>query len=159
MSISDEISRLEQLRSQGSLTDDEFAEAKRRVLDGDSETVYVESDGKLFGIAESTWCMLMHLSQLISWSVIGLIAPIVMWALSKDESELARRHGSRMMNWLLSSIIYAAIGAVLIWVIVGIPILLAVFLLNIVFPIMAAMKCNDGEVWSYPMAIRIFDED
>jgi hypothetical protein len=159
LSISDEISRLEQLRSQGTLTDEEFVEAKQQVLDGVPGAVEIISDGRIFGIPENTWCLLMHLSQLTWFTAVGLILPIVMWVLSKDESDLARRHGARMMNWLISSVIYAAIGGALLWVIIGIPILLALILLNVVFPIMAAMKCNDGEVWSYPLALRIFAED
>lgn len=63
------------------------------------------------------------------------------------------------MNWVISSAIYAAIGGILFWVIIGIPILLAVVVLNVLFPLIAAMKCNDGEVWSYPLALRIFAED
>ena len=37
--IFDEINRLEQLRSQGTLTEEEFIEDKQRVLAGDAETI------------------------------------------------------------------------------------------------------------------------
>ena len=72
MSISDEISRLEQLRSQGTLTDEEFVEAKQQVLDGVPGAVEIISDGRIFGIPENTWCLLMHLSQL-TWFTTDLV--------------------------------------------------------------------------------------
>jgi uncharacterized Tic20 family protein len=159
LSISDEINRLEQLRAQGSLTDDEFAQAKRRVLDGETNVESVDGTGQLFGISEKIWCVLMHLSQLSFITGVGIILPILMWAISKDESELARRHGARMMNWTISFIVYAAVAGVLCWFLIGIPILIVLAILNVVFPIMAAVKCLDEEIWSYPMAIRIFDEE
>lgn len=162
MSISDEITRLEQLRSQGSLTDDEFAQAKRQVLDGAADVGYApERTGQLFGISENIWCVLMHLSQLSFITGVGILLPILMWAVSKDESELARRHGNRMMNWIISFIVYAAVAGVLCWFLIGFPVLVVLVILNVAFPIMAAIKClnEEEEVWSYPMAIRIFDED
>jgi len=159
LSISDEITRLEQLRAQNSLTDDEFAQAKRRVLDGETNVEYVEGTGQIFGISENIWCVLMHLSQLSFITGIGIFLPILMWAISKDESELARRHGARMMNWIISFIIYAVVSGVLCWFLIGIPILIVLSILNVAFPIMAAVKCLNKEIWSYPMAIKIFGED
>ncbi len=155
LSIADEIAQLEELRAHGTLTDAEFAEAKQRVLAGGSSG----HSGRLYGIEENTWCMLMHLSPLASWSGIGVILPIVMWAISKDESDLARRHGARMMNWLISSFIYAGIGIALSLVFIGVPILVVLGICCVVFPILAAIKCNNNELWSYPMAIEFLSED
>ena len=159
MSIADEIDRLEQQRSQGSLTDAEFAEAKRQLLDGQPQDVQHFGEPQLFGMDEKLWCTLMHLSQLIYWTGAGLLVPIVMWYLSKDESELARRHGTRMMNWLISEVIYVGAAIVLTVVLIGIPLLLVLGVLGIVFPVMAAIKCQNDEVWSYPLTIRFFSED
>ena len=155
MSLADEIARLQQLRSEGTLTEAEFVEAKQQVLSGDSPGL----SGRIYGVEETTWCMLMHLSPLASWSGIGVILPIVMWAISKDESDLARRHGARMMNWLISSVIYAGVGLVLSLVLIGIPMLMVLAVCGAVFPILAAVKCSKHELWSYPTAIRFLDED
>lgn len=159
MTIADEINRLDQLHESGALTDEEFAEAKRQVLADGGTAVWVEGSGQIFGINETTWCTLMHLSQLINWSIVGLILPVAMWVLSKDQSEIARRHGARIINWLASSLIYYAVGGILFWLLIGVPIVIATFVLSLVFPIMAAVKCNRGEIWSYPLAIRFLPED
>jgi len=161
MSISDELQRLEELRAAGTLSEGEFEQAKQQVLAGESRrSKSLFTDGKIAGIAEPTWCTLMHLSQLLLFAAgIGIVAPIVMWAVSKDESELARRHGNRMMNWLISSLIYKALFGVLVLWLIGFPLLIVLLLLDIVFPIRAGLKANDGELWSYPLAIRFLRED
>jgi len=161
MSIADEIRELEELRDAGSLSEHEFQQAKQNALDGGgSKGVLSSGPGVICGIPEKTWCMLMHLSQLAVFAGgVGIVAPIVMWVISKDESDLARRHGARMMNWMISSFIYTIIGALLCLVLVGIPLLIALVVLTIAFPIMAAMKANEGQIWSYPLTIRFLEEN
>ncbi|MCO8121319.1 DUF4870 domain-containing protein [Stieleria sp. TO1_6] len=164
MTIADELARLQELRDRGALTEPEFEEAKRKALAGDSQPprdLFGSGvvPGQIHGVNEETWCTLMHLSQLLVVSGLGIIAPIVMWIISKDQSDLARRHGNRMMNWLLSSLIYLAIAGALCFVLIGFPLVLLMVVLDFVLPIIAAVKANQGILWSYPMAIRFFDED
>ena len=168
MTIADELARLEELRRNGSLTEIEFEEAKRKALQ-ESSSPYTAQDtsaqafdtqqGKVAGIQEDTYCMLMHLSQLLSFSGAGIVVPIVMWLVGKDESELVRQHGARMMNWLLSSLIYVIVAGILCIVVIGFPMLIVLAILEIVFPIMAAIKCNNGVLWSYPGTIKFLDEN
>jgi len=159
MTIAEELRELDALHASGSLTDHEFEQAKQQVLDETPEFTTYTHDGKIYGLSETTWCTLMHLSQLLWFTAAGIVVPVLMWVLSKDESELARRHGARMMNWLLSSLIYGVVSGMLIVVLIGIPMLVIVLVLSVIFPIMAAMKSNDGELWSYPLAIRFLPED
>ncbi|QDV85017.1 DUF4870 domain-containing protein [Planctomycetes bacterium TBK1r] len=164
MTIADELARLQALRDAGSLTEIEFEEAKRKVLHEQPQPAMSgfggsSAPGQIMGVNEETYCTLMHLSQLLVVSGLGIVAPIVMWVISKDESDLARRHGNRMMNWLISSLIYAFVSGLLSMVLIGIPLLILILILDFVFPIMAAVKANNGEIWSYPGAIRFFEED
>jgi len=43
---------------------------------------------------------------------------------------------------------------VLSLVVIGIPLLLAVLVLTIVFPIIGGVKANNGELWRYPLSIQ-----
>ena len=163
MSLANELRDLEDLRMRGSLTDAEFEQAKSQLLNSGPDSPAFLSGGamadvRICGIAENTWSALMHLSQLLTFSMAGIVVPILMWILSKDESEVARQEGARMMNWLLSSMIYAAVSLVLCFVAVGIPMLIALAIMQIAFPIIAAIKAHDGTPWSYPFAIRFFPE-
>ena len=82
-----------------------------------------------------------------------------MFILGSNQSSLVRRHGHRMMNWIISTIIFAVVGGVLCFVAIGVPILIILMILAVVFPIIAAVKANQGEVWDYPLTIKFFDED
>lgn len=152
--ISDELERLQRMRNEGSLSEEEFQQAKQRLLASESGN---NPGGLIHGMNPNTWNMLMHLSQLlVAVGGIGIAAPIVMWALSKDQSADANRHGLVIINWLISSLIYSFVGAILMMVLIGIPLLLALFVASIVFPIIGGMKANNGEVWRYPLSIDFF---
>ncbi|QEG23141.1 DUF4870 domain-containing protein [Mariniblastus fucicola] len=159
MNIPQQLEQLEKLRSEGSLSDAEFQIAKNRVIAGEPMPPYKQSAGMIHGIDERTWCTLMHISQLLIYSAIGIVIPIAMWILGKDKSDLVRRHGNRMMNWIISGFIYGVVASILCLVFIGFPLLLILAVLSIVFPILAALKCNNGEVWSYPLAIKFLPED
>jgi uncharacterized Tic20 family protein len=57
-------------------------------------------------------------------------------------------------NWLISMTIYAAVSIVLMFVLVGLFLMLALAVIGIVFPIIGAVKANNGELWEYPLTIK-----
>ena len=102
------------------------------------------------------WSMFLHLSVLTGFIVplAGLVAPIVIWQMKKDDSPKLDMHGKIMVNWVLSMILYMIVSVVLSFVVIGLPMLLALVVLNIVFPIIGGIKANNGETWRYPLSIR-----
>ncbi len=108
---------------------------------------------QLWGMNENTYGMLLHLSQLLSFSGAGIAVPIIMWAVNKDKSGTVDRHGKNVLNWLISELIYAIGCAVLCLVLIGIPLAVALVVIGIVFPIIGAVKANNGDEWKYPMSI------
>ncbi len=104
------------------------------------------------------WALAMHLSLLAGFVVplAGLIAPIVIYLLKKDSLPGLVDHGHVVFNWLVSVIVYGLIGALLTVVVIGIPILLALGLVSLIFPIIGAIKASDGVVWRYPLSIQVF---
>ena len=114
--------------------------------------------------------MFMHLSQLstIFFPWVGLIVPIVLWQIKKDEMPALDAHGKMITNWVISSVIYSVICGVLIGIgvplmliVVGIiPIILgglgltAIWIAGIVFSIVGGIKANNGELWEYPLTIK-----
>lgn len=104
---------------------------------------------------ERTWGMWLHLSQLANFVVpmAGLVAPIAIWQLKKDQLPVLDSHGKNAVNWMISSAIYAFIGVLLMLVFVGFFVLLALACCGVVFPIIAGIKANNGEVWKYPLTI------
>lgn len=105
---------------------------------------------------EKQWGLLLHLSQLANIIIppLGLIAPIVLWQVKKDEMPALDAHGKMITNWVISSFIYAVVSGVLAIVLVGFLGLIALYLLGIIFPIIGGIKANNGEFWEYPLTIK-----
>ena len=54
----------------------------------------------------------------------------------------------------MAKLIYNVIAAILIIALIGIPLLILLYVLNIVFVIVASIQAGDGKLYRYPMAIR-----
>ena len=182
--LSAELERLQQLRASGALTEAEFQQAKQRVLNGGTAdvppvppaavfsgqpfvadpfaaapTAVLNEPSTVCGMQPRLWNTLMHLSQLLTWTVLGIAVPIVMWVVSKDESREANRNGLVILNWLLSTLIYAIISCILLVIFIGLPMLIVLAALNVIFPIIGAINANSGKVWKYPLSINFFNPD
>jgi uncharacterized Tic20 family protein len=105
-----------------------------------------------------TWEMLCHLSALAGFVIpLGnLIGPFLVWQLKKNEFPTVDAHGKQALNFQLSCLIYAAVSFVLIFVLIGIPLLIAVGVFNLICVIVATIKVNNGQTWKYPLALSLF---
>ena len=158
MSVTDELQKLQQLRDSGAIDDAEYAAAKAKILNEslDSSARPVMSADEMER-ATRQWAALLHGSALAGYFLVpiaGLVAPILIWQIKKDQLPGLDIHGRNATNWIISSLIYGVISAILIFLIIGIPMLIALLACNIAFPIIAAVKANNGEVWKYPMTIE-----
>jgi uncharacterized Tic20 family protein len=113
---------------------------------------------KPWGLDLNTFLMLMHLSQFAGIIIpgAGLILPVIMWLMNKDESPEVDQHGRVIMNWIISALIYAIICVILIIIVIGLLGLYALGIINLVFVIIGAIKANNGELWNYPLSIKVF---
>ena len=99
--------------------------------------------------------MILHLSQLAGFLVplAGLIVPILIWQLKKEEMPELDVHGKIIANWIISQLIYGLICGILVFVLVGVFLLIALGILAVIFPIIGAIKANEGRTWKYPLSI------
>jgi uncharacterized Tic20 family protein len=102
--------------------------------------------------------VLLHLSQFAGYVVPlgGLILPFVIWQWKKSELPEIDAHGKAVANWIVSELIYGVLCLFLAFFLIGIPLLLLLLLLGVLFPVIGAIKANQGEVWKYPLAFRFF---
>ena len=101
--------------------------------------------------------VLMHLAQLIDLltGVGGLIVPLVIWSVKKEEVYQLDRHGKQIINFQLSMILYSLIAIPLVFLLgFGFLILIAVGLLCLVYPIVNALRAFSGQDAIYPFSIR-----
>ncbi|RFF27222.1 MULTISPECIES: DUF4870 domain-containing protein [unclassified Wenzhouxiangella] len=105
-----------------------------------------------------TWAMILHLSMLSGLVVplAGLIVPIVIYLLKKDELPGLVPHGHVVFNWMISAVIYAIISMILMIIVIGGFLLMALALVSLIFPIIGGVKASEGEVWPYPLSIKFF---
>ena len=94
--------------------------------------------------------MLIHVLIIFT----GFVGPLIIWLIKKDESAFVDRHGKTALNFSITLTIAAFVSAILIIVLIGLLLLLAIMVIGIVFPIIAALKANNGEEYTYPMAIK-----
>ncbi len=102
--------------------------------------------------------MLLHLSQLANFLVPlgGLIVPIVIWQVKKTELPGIDVHGKIVVNWIISALLYGIGCFILFFLLIGIPMLVALGIIAIIFPIVGGIKANNGEAWKYPLSITFF---
>ncbi len=159
MDFVEELERLNALRKEGALSEDEYAQAKESLLakNQPAEKRFQQA-AKDLSTNANTWAMLIHLSQFCAFMLplAGLIVPIVLWQIKKDESEIIDQHGRIVVNWLITELILSLIFIPLCFLLIGIPLLIALGVVGTVFPIIGAVKANNGEVWKYPCSIRFF---
>ena len=108
---------------------------------------------------ERNMAMICHL-LVFSGSIIPLgnfIGPLVLWLVKKDESEFVDFHGKECLNFQISLLIYALCCIPLVFVIIGIPLLIAVGIFGIVMAIIACIKAHSGEYYEFPMTIRFLN--
>jgi uncharacterized protein len=154
MTMAEELESLHQLYQRGGLSEEEYARAKASVLDPPAKPIVIGDS--TFDLRTRQWAMFLHFSLLAGFIVpiLGLVTPILIWQLKKTDFPALDVHGKIVMNWLISSILYAVISAVLIVVLIGIPLLIGLGLLCIIFPIIGGIKANNKEVWRYPFSIE-----
>ena len=164
MSIADELQKLQQLRQSGAINDAEFAAAKARLLGGQDAEPPLTPVPPVTGVATQDqeqqtrqWGLFLHLSVLAGFGVplVGVVVPILIWQLKKAELPGLDAHGKNAVNWIISALIYAVGCVILTFVLIGGPLLIVLGVLGVVFPIVAAIKANNGEVWQYPLTIQV----
>jgi uncharacterized Tic20 family protein len=108
--------------------------------------------------ATRQWATFIHLSLLAGVLLpgAGFILPIVLWQVKKDELPGIDAHGKVVANWLVSALIYGIASSLLMFVLIGFPLLGILALLTLVFPIIGGIKANEGVLWPYPLSIRFF---
>src|SRR5437868_8574985 len=104
-----------------------------------------------------TWCVLCHASALLGlfFHFLGhILGPLIVWLAKRGDSSEIDAHGKESLNFQISMLIYDAVAGVLCIILIGIPILIALWILNTVLVIIASIKASDGQLYRYPFTIR-----
>jgi uncharacterized Tic20 family protein len=105
------------------------------------------------------WAMFCHLGGVCGLlpiaPVIGsIIAPLIIWQIKKGDFGFVAKHGKEAVNFQLSILVYAMVAAVLCVGCVGVVLLPAVYIFDLIFLLIAATRANDGRHYRYPLSIQ-----
>ena len=99
---------------------------------------------------EKMWAILIHVLGIFFSFIPALIGYLVL----KDRGPFVAAHTKTALNFQLTMLIAYIVGIILSIVIIGAFISLAAWVLIIIFSIIAAMKANQGEFYTYPLSIK-----
>lgn len=145
-----ELEKLNDLRQRGVISEEEFQKEKEKILNHNSSKPQSSID-------PNQYSMFIHLSQFLGvFTGIGLVAPVILWLIKKDESPIIDNNGKIVINWILSFLIYAACAGILCFIVIGIPLLIALGICDFIFIILGSLKASSGVLWKYPLSIEFF---
>jgi uncharacterized Tic20 family protein len=93
------------------------------------------------------WSLFAQLGGIL----FGFIPSLVIYLIYKDRDPFIRRHASQALNFQIIILIAYIVSFMLVFVLIGIPLLIAVGICWFVFPILGAIAANKGEDYTYPL--------
>ena len=106
---------------------------------------------------ERTWGLIVHLSAFAGhvFPFAHIIAPLVIWLVRRETSAFLDDQGKEAVNAQITFTIYAFFAIALCFVIIGIPLLAALYIGNFILVIIAAIAANEGKAYRYPFILRL----
>src|SRR6185436_7626192 len=88
-----------------------------------------------------TWGMLSHLLSLLGYFIAfgGVIPPLVVYLSKKDEHEFIADQARESLNFQITVLLLAIVFSILIFVCIGIPLLIALAVFQLVMVIVASI--------------------
>lgn len=102
---------------------------------------------------EKTMAMLAHILAIVPG--VGILAPLVIYLIKRNEGSFVEFHARESLNFQLTMIFAYIISAILILVLVGLFMLWVLPVVNIVLVIIATLRASEGRWYRYPFCIRI----
>ena len=102
--------------------------------------------------SDKLWMVLCHLSVFFGCT---LLLPLVVYLVMRKESELVATHAREALNFHLSFLIYGICTIPFIFILIGIPVLIALGLTMMICAIIAAIAASEGRYYRYPLTIRL----
>jgi len=102
---------------------------------------------------DKTMALLCHLLGIFTW----FLGALIIWLIKKDQSRFIDHHGKEALNFQITvGIAYIAAGVITCLTLgIGSPLTAIVWVVNLVFCILATVAANNGQLYRYPISIRL----
>ena len=96
------------------------------------------------------WGSFAHLG-----GILGFLPSLIIWLVFKDRGSFTNTEAKEALNFQITLIFGYIVSWILIIVFIGAILLWAVWILGVVFSIIAFLQAKDGKHYRYPFAIRL----
>jgi uncharacterized Tic20 family protein len=106
---------------------------------------------------EKTWALIAHFGGII----VGFIAPLVALLVKGNDSPTVRAHAVEALNfqitWNVAAILAQVIAVCTVFITGGALFFLPLLCWGVivVFSVIAGLKANEGQLYTYPVTIRL----
>ena len=102
---------------------------------------------------DKTLALLTHLSGI----VLCFIVPLIVWLTHRDKPDrpFLNDQAKEALNFQITMAIAYLICKVLIILLIGVFLLPVVWIVNLIFCILAGIKANEGVAYRYPFTLRL----
>ncbi len=100
---------------------------------------------------ERLWATLAHIGPVLT----SFVAPLLIWLVFRERSRFVDDQGKEALNFQISLAIAYVVGIITAFLVIGFFILLAAWILAIVFGIQGAIVASRGEPYRYPLTWRV----
>jgi uncharacterized Tic20 family protein len=103
------------------------------------------------------WGAFCHIVALAGFIIPfgNLIGPLILWLLRREDIPFVDDQGKESLNFQITVTIAMLICFLLSFIVIGIPLLVAVIIYNVIMIIIATVKANNGEHYRYPITLRL----
>jgi len=111
----------------------------------------VTQEARLYAAA----CHFAGLPIFITFALANVVAPLVIWLIKKDTMPFVDAHGKESLNFQLTMLIAYIVAAMLVCVYIGVVLIPALVIVQVIFPFIAGISAYDGKPYKYPLTIRM----
>jgi uncharacterized protein len=90
-------------------------------------------------------------------TVFSFIPALIVWMLKKDDSAYIADQAKEALNFQITVLIALFIATILMWILIGFLLYPVIWMVNIVFCIIAAISTSKGETYRYPLCLRLIN--
>jgi uncharacterized Tic20 family protein len=90
-------------------------------------------------------------------TVFSFIPGLLVWILKKDDSAYIADQAKEALNFQITVLIAQFIAGVLAIILIGFLFMGIIWLLNVVFCIIAAISSSKGDTYRYPLCLRLIN--
>ena len=98
--------------------------------------------------------VLCHVSFFLG---VGFILPLIVYLVKRTECSFTSTHAREVLNFHLSLIIYCLVTIPFVFLLIGIPVFIALGLMSVICAIIGAVRASEGGYYRYPLTIHFIN--